>query len=222
MTWKQIIPGVFYGTPDQANEGEAVNQRQKGEEAELRVRLSNIPPETLTTHRLWTWEHKANEPWWPKIEAYAHGDYEHPFLTLLGTPGTGKTHIAFAIAWEWLKRGAGVLYYQVEDLLDALRHGYTLWEKGATDSYDRILEFTRHANLLILDDLGAHNETEWAVVKLDQIVDYRYVHKQPLIATTNMALNRLPARIGDRLTEGLLIHLTGESYRKNKKSTDNK
>lgn len=104
------------------------------------------------------------------------------------------------------------------NLLDALRRGYSLWQKGSTDGYDVIMDFTRHANLLILDDLGAHNETDWAVVKLDQIVDYRYEHRKPLIATTNMALNRLPERIADRLSEGLLIQLTGESYRKKKRA----
>jgi DNA replication protein DnaC len=217
MAWRQVIPGVFEGIPGQGGEDEAVS-RHESEEAEQRVRLSNIPSETITTHRLGTWEHRGSETWWAGIEAYAHREYDHPFVTLVGSRGTGKTHIAFAVGWEWLKQGAGVLYYHVEDLLDALRRGYSLWQKGSTDGYDAIIGFTRHANLLILDDLGAHNETDWAVVKLDQIVDYRYEHGKPLIATTNLALNRLPERIADRLSEGLLIQLTGESYRKKKRA----
>ena len=213
MAWRQLMPGVFEGIPDQgANE---IIQHEN-EEAECRMRLSNIPTKTMTTHRLVTWKHRGNEPWWPTIEAYAHREYAHPFVTLVGPRGTGKTHIAFAVGWEWLNQGAGVLYYNVEDLLDALRRGYSLWQKGSTGSYDAIIDFTRHANLLILDDLGAHNETDWAVVKLDQIVDYRYEYGKPLIATTNLALNRLPERIADRLSEGVLIQLTGESYRKKK------
>jgi DNA replication protein DnaC len=206
MAWRQLAPGIYEGVPGELSD-----------EIDRRIRLSNIPTETLTTHQLRTWEHRGDEPWWPEVEAYAQRQYQHPFLTLLGPRGTGKTHIAFGVGWEWLRQGAGVLYYHVEDLLDALRRGYALSEKGAIDSYDLTLEFTRQANLLILDDLGAHNETDWAVVKLDQIIDYRYERRKPLIATTNLALNRLPERIADRLNEGLLIHLTGESYRKKKK-----
>ena len=215
MAWRQLMPGVFEGIPDQGEKDEVISQHED-EEDECRIRISNIPAETMTTHRLLTWKHRGNEPWWPKIEAYAHREYDHPFVTLVGPRGTGKTHIAFAVGWEWLKQGAGVLYYHVEDLLDLLRRGYSLWQKGSSDSYDAIIDFTRHTNLLILDDLGAHNETDWAVVKLDQIVDYRYEHRKPLIATTNLALNRLPERIEDRLSEGVLVQLTGESYRKKK------
>jgi DNA replication protein DnaC len=219
MTWKQIIPGIFEGIPDQANQGDAVSQPENDEETEWRVRLSNIPPETMTTHRLETWQPRGNEPWWPKIKAYAQRDYEHPFLTLLGTSGTGKTHIAFAIGWEWLRQGAGVLYYQTEDLLDALRVGYSKWQSGDPDGYNSVLQFTRNVGLLIIDDLGAQNEKVWATAKLDQIIDYRYVHRKALLVTTNLALGRLTPRIGDRLSEGLLIQLTGESYRKQKKAS---
>jgi DNA replication protein DnaC len=210
MTWTQIIPGVFKGSP---------GEDRIAEEVELRVKMSNIPPQTLQMHRLETWQHKPNEPWWSKVKQYADGQYEHPFVTLLGLVGTGKTHIALSIGWSWLRNGSAVLYYQVEDLLDALRCGYSSWQGGDPDGYNTIIQFARNVGLLILDDLGAHNETEWATSKLDQIVDYRYIHKKPLVATTNLALNRLPARIGDRLSEGLLVQLTGESFRKQKKAS---
>jgi len=218
MAWKKLAPGIFEGIPDNPSEEAVDEERILSEQAERHMRLSNIPAETMTTHRLSTWEHRGNEPWWPQIEAYAHREYQHPFMALVGPRGTGKTHIAFAIGWEWLRQATTVLYYHVEDLLDALRHGYSVLQKGSTDSYDSILEFTRHANLLILDDLGAHKETDWAPVKLDQIVDYRYEHRSPLIVTTNLALNRLQERIADRLSEGVLIQLTGESYRKKKRA----
>jgi DNA replication protein DnaC len=205
MTWKQLAPGIYEGVP--GNDGIS-------EEVDRLVRMSNIPPETMQTHSLTTWEHKRDEPWWAAVERYAKGEFDHPFLTLFGVVGTGKTHIAVSIGWRWLANGRGVLYYQTEDLLDALRSGYSKWQGGDPDGYNIVLQFAQHVGLLILDDLGAHNETEWATSKLDQIVDYRYLHRKPLVATTNLALNRLPARIGDRLAEGLLIQLTGESFRR--------
>ncbi len=211
MTWTQIFPGVYEGIP---------GEQQEETELELYVRLSNIPIETMKTHRLETWQHRSSESWWPQIKQYADGSYNRPFLTFLGTVGTGKTHMAFAIGWAWLARSRSVLYYQVENLLDALRRGYSSWQKGDSDGYYTILQFTQNTELLILDDFGAQHETEWATSKLDQIVDYRYIHKKPLIATTNLALDRLPARIGDRLSEGVLVHLAGESFRKKQKASD--
>jgi DNA replication protein DnaC len=217
MTWKQIISGVYEGTP-----GEQKEEKPETEWAasKLHVKLSNIPLGTVKTHRLETWQHKGDEPWWDKVKQYADGTYGHPFLTLLGTVGTGKTHLAFGIGWAWLENGRSVLYYQVENLLDALRQGYSTWQKGEPGGYDLILKFTENVHLLILDDFGAQHETEWAASKLDQIVDYRYIHKKPLIATTNIALNRLSARIADRLAEGVLVQLTGESFRKRGKTKE--
>lgn len=222
MGWKMLIPGVYEGIPSEQKE-EKLDER-----LELNVRLSNIPPGTMKTHRLETWQHKSSaksgilsriEPWWPEINQYAEGNYDHPLLTFLGTVGTGKTHMAFGIGWAWLERGQNVLYYQVENLLDALRRGYSSWQKDGSDDYNSILQFAKNVKLLILDDFGAQHETEWAASKLDQIIDYRYEYKKPLIVTTNLALNLLPARIADRLSEGLLVQLTGESFRKQRKAS---
>jgi DNA replication protein DnaC len=182
----------------------------------MRIKTSNIPWETEGTHRLTKWEQRGKEDWWPELYNYAYGQYGHPFLTLLGTVGTGKTHIALSVGWEWLECGRNVLYYQVEDLLDALRAGYSTWQRGDPEGYSTILAFTQNVGLLILDDLGAEVEKEWATAKLDQIINSRYMRHKPLIVTTNLTLDQLPLRIADRLTEGMLIQLTGESYRKKK------
>jgi len=208
MTWRERAPGIYEGIPGE----------ERDEELEMRVKLSNIPLLTVKTHRLTSWQHREDESFWPKIEDYAAGILEHPFLTLLGTVGTGKTHISLGIGWDWLAFGKAVLYYQVEVLLDELRRGFSRWQVGDQDGYNGIMDFTHNAGLLILDDFGAQHETDWAASKLDQIVDYRYERKKPLVVTTNLAMSRLPARIADRLSEGLLVQLTGESFRKKAKA----
>lgn len=204
------MPGVYEGVAD----------GQGDEELDLRIRMSNIPVETIKSHRFETWKHRGKEDWWPVIQRYAECNYSHPFLTLLDTTGTGKTHIAIAVGWSWIACGKTVLYYQVEDLLDALRSGYSTWERGDPQGYSAILHFTENVGLLILDDLGAQDEKLWATAKLDQIINSRYIRRKPLIVTTNMGLNVLPERIADRLSEGLLFQLTGESYRKKKRAPD--
>lgn len=202
MTWIEIEKGIYEARP------------LDSKIASL-LKLSNIPRNTINSHRLWTWEHRDDsESWWNVVEDYASGVFKHPFLALLGQPGRGKTHLALAIGFDWLERGKTVLYYQVESLLDALRDGYRLWEKGDYDGYHNLLSFTQNASLLILDDLGTEKETEWATAKLDQIIDYRYINRKPLVVTSNLAMDKLAPRIADRLMEGAVIHLRGTSYRR--------
>ena len=205
MIWKQRAPGVFEGIPVK---GERDN-------FEFLVKLSNVPLLTFGTHRLATWQPRdpSHKKSWPVICQWATGEIKHPFLTLLGQPGIGKTHLALALGWEWLERGKTVLYYHVAGLLNALRDGYR--QTGEAD-YEHTMAFARNCSLLILDDLGAEKESDWANEQLDFLIDHRYENSKPLIVTTNLTLDDLPPRIADRLREGALILLKGESYRKKK------
>lgn len=65
--------------------------------------------------------------------------------------------------------------------------------------------------LLVLDDLGLGDETEWAWGKLDTIVNHRYDYHLPTVITANTL--EVSDRIRDRCRQGLVVRLTGESYR---------
>lgn len=209
MTWKQRAPGVFEGIPGE----------QKDEELEFLAKMSNIPPSTFETHRLSTWQHRdaSDKKAWLTVCEWATGAINHPFLTFLGQPGVGKTHLSLALGWEWLERGKTVLYYHVAGLLNDLRDGYR--QSGASD-YAHILAYAQNCSLLILDDLGTEKETEWATEQLDFIIDYRYENRKPLIVTTNLTLDDLLPRIADRLKEGTITLLKGESFRKQKRGKE--
>jgi DNA replication protein DnaC len=133
------------------------------------------------------------------------------WLLLTGAHGSGKTHLAAAIANRAISRGEPALFLTVADLLDHLRAAYA---PDAEVDYDELLEQVRAAPLLILDDLDAYAETPWAREKFFQVVSYRFNAALPTVFTAS----RVPADAEDRLASRLIdpamtqtVDLGGES-----------
>lgn len=135
------------------------------------------------------------------------------WLLFVGNIGTGKTHLAAAIAHEALRQGNQVLFTIVPDLLDHLRGTFA---PSSTVEYDEQFERVRSAGLLILDDLGTENATPWAREKLFQIINYRYNYRQPTVITTNRRLAELEERMRSRICDATLceqVEFSSEDYR---------
>lgn len=125
------------------------------------------------------------------------------WLLLEGTYGTGKTHLAAAVGNARLQQGDLVLFITTPDLLDHLRSTYA---PGAEVGFDATFERLRNAQLLILDDLGVENPSEWAKEKLFQLLNHRYSHQLPTVVTTNADLDALDARVRSRLLDRNVTH----------------
>ncbi len=123
------------------------------------------------------------------------------WLLLEGHFGSGKTHLAAAIANFVVGLGVPTLFLTVPDLLDTLRFSYD----DPETSFEKRFEEIRQIPLLILDDFGTHNATSWAQEKLFQIVNYRYINRIPLVVTTNLALEEIEGRIRSRLLDPELV-----------------
>jgi DNA replication protein DnaC len=130
-------------------------------------------------------------------QALAFAQTPQDWLLLQGPYGCGKTHLAAAIANQAVQNGLPTLFLTVPDLLDALRFSFEAEDVTFEERFDQI----RTAPLLILDDFGTQNATEWAQEKLFQILNYRYINKLPLVVTTNLPLDQLEGRIRSRLSD---------------------
>jgi len=128
----------------------------------------------------------------------------HGWLILTGSSGSGKTHLAAAVAAERLSCGEPALFVTAADLLDHLR---TSFGPESRLPYDRFFDQVKNASLLILDDLAAHAATPWAQEKLDQLLNYRYQHELPTVITTETRPTDMDERWRSRLGDVRLAHI---------------
>ncbi len=138
-------------------------------------------------------------------------------LIFYGDVGTGKTFAAACIANYLLSRGTSVVMTSFIKLLSSMQ----------TFGNDNELLISRlnRAKLLIIDDLGAERDTEFAQEHVYNIIDSRYRAKRPLIITTNMTIEEIRepngtryARIYDRLSKMYPMEFAGGSWRKDEAS----
>lgn len=134
-------------------------------------------------------------------------------LLFWGMVGTGKSYTAACIANELLDRMIPVVMTSFVKILQNIQ--------GNPDEEDRIMAGLNVAKLLIIDDLGAERSTDYALEKVYNIIDSRYLSGKPLILTTNMTLKEMQGtedirykRIYDRIFEMCFpVRFTGRSWR---------
>lgn len=134
-------------------------------------------------------------------------------MVFTGDYGSGKTHLAAAIANSLTQHGHSVLFVVVPDLLDHLRAAFA---PGSTTSFDHRFEEARNAPYLVLDDFGTENATPWAREKLFQIIDYRYVAQLPTIITIARSGSEIEPRVQTRifdLARSSVNEILAPSYR---------
>ena len=138
------------------------------------------------------------------------------WLFLHGGVGTGKTHLAVAIANEMItnRPNSRVLFAVVPDLLDHLR---ATFDPSKGIDYDERFEQIRRADLLILDDLGTENTTPWAREKLFQIFNHRYNERSATVVTSNHDIYEIEDRVRSRLLDQRLtstIWIDADDFRR--------
>jgi DNA replication protein DnaC len=136
----------------------------------------------------------------------AHGFSERPkgWLVFMGGYGSGKTHLAAAIANYRAGLGDPPLFIMVPDLLDHLRATFS---PNSNVAFDRRFDEIRTAPLLVLDDLGTQSMTPWVREKLYQLFNYRYNRELPTVITTADSLDEMDARIRSRLLDARLCSI---------------
>ena len=107
-----------------------------------------------------------------------------------GGVGTGKTFLASIVAQEFIRVAQSVIFGDVPSLLTDIK---ATFDKGTTSD---LLKRYCACDLLILDDIGAEQVTDWSVAQIYLIVNARYSANLPTLATSNCDFNGLVNRYG--------------------------
>ncbi|HHS9688989.1 TPA: ATP-binding protein [Raoultella ornithinolytica] len=141
-------------------------------------------------------------------------------LVMCGKPGTGKNHLALAIAKRVISEHQSPVVFTTA--LKIARDFKSTWSKSATRTEEDVIRYFTKPDLLIVDEVGVQFGSDAEKLIMFEIINTRYEKLKPTILISNLPKDELTQFIGERVIDrmndggGCTISFTWDSYRENR------
>lgn len=152
-----------------------------------------------------TFDSSRDKQAYDKCLAYANGgfkDERRNGLLIAGNYGTGKTHLATAIAYRLIENNQHVKFGTYTDLLENIKGEFG-------DKNPQELHSLKTVSVLILDDIGKEKQSEWTRATMFDVVNARYDNMLPTVFTTNLTARGLEDYLGGAVYSRICETCTG-------------
>ncbi|MCT8977579.1 ATP-binding protein [Clostridium sp. CX1] len=135
---------------------------------------------------------------WRFIENFSSSNEN---LLFYGNPGTGKSFLSNCIAKEILDRGFLVVYRTADSLIQDLR-------RVRFDNDTGLEDLLINCDLLIIDDLGSEQITDFSKTELFNLLNRRLLKGNKMLVSTNCNLEEILKLYSERISSRLLGEFT--------------
>lgn len=193
--------------------------RRRSRMTDARLKQSGLPLEERRTLTEFDWGFNPKVPKKTCFELVTLGFLrrgEHALL--IGSPGTGKSHIAKAVVTAATQAGHRVIYREAHKFFEEL------FEAEQLRTRKKLVRLFSDADLLVIDDLFLRKKQRSdAADDLQEIIMNRYAAKKSILITSNRIVEDWGVCLGDQavasaildrlLHHGVLLKFQGKSYR---------
>jgi len=205
----------WHGCPECADEETARKSRQEDierqaamqrERVERTVKKSGIPPRfTGKTFENFQAVNRKAESHLAKLQAYAElvsgDDHEGRCLLMLGKVGNGKTHLGCALLAQTIRATAEFCaYWTFAELVRGVKGSFS---KDAGYSEQDVYDDFARPRLVVLDEVGIQNFTEFEQAVAYEAINARYLAEKPTVLISNLQAKDLPQCVGERVVDRL-------------------
>jgi DNA replication protein DnaC len=184
----------------EADRQKRVDEMNKQHEIESRLNRCGVPPrlkrESFDTFKITNADQKrVFEVAKSFVDNFKDHQKNGTGLIFSGGTGTGKGHLAAAIAAQTIRNGHSAYYSTLFEMIMMMRASWS--DKEAASESD-VLKMLGDVSLLVIDEVGLRAMSEAERGQIFNLINRRYENLKPTILTTNLASNELEKVLGER------------------------